>query len=724
MNSSLGITDMSGKDYYVRFARVVNDYQIDSSDGDQAGDPFEIAQEFRSIAGECALTELRSGNIKAGKDWELEANYWSLFRQLIKFRYSDKHQQQSQVNCSTRAAYEKELLQNNNDFYELWIIMVWLQDNLQTVERPENLPTKKWNHTLLKQGLQSQDVDYPLRDSSVILDEKDREQDRVIFKYIFQLLLRGKIEEALNECELSGNLTLSMIICGLQEYVNPEIDFHLKNEFDFQQGIKKHSLWRRTVYGISQNSKLDLYERAIYSLLAGVSPSEEVMSICNWEELLIFFINQKLQTDIENEMIRAGFVTDEEIQLYIPSSTESLSSILNDLSNLKPEESSHPLRTLIASIILGTTDSIVHSSVLQLFDAIKNSEQENEIFNEPYLLRVMTHTAIMFKIIDRHALNETDTSKLITSYITILKFYELFDCIPAYMTLLSAEETIEAYSFVLSTIEESSEKRKQIELMSVLHLPCSEIIKKITQRVFDDTEQQYQPTQVMSVCFETTKIDLHLINSVEWLLEGKLYVDAMNSILALARRFLLNGKVKSLELFFERNDLTTVINQIEIAIAVGKQPIYSSTRKELSQYENLIQGFVEYENWQKSVNQLNSESNIPSLIEKFQGFSNDINILIKDFLVELCEDEKSENTAILYEIRALYIPYLIIELHKKLVEASELLKIPKFISRALELTNFVANESERIYVLFQESGKLKEYLDLVAKTAILAEDIK
>ncbi|KAH3659456.1 hypothetical protein OGAPHI_007471, partial [Ogataea philodendri] len=120
----------------------------------------------------------------------------------------------------------------------------------------------------------------------------------------------------------------------------------------------------------------------------------------------------------------------------------------------------------------------------------------------------------------------------------------------------------------------------------------------------------------MSVCFETTKIDLHLINSVEWLLEGKLYVDAMNSILALARRFLLNGKVKSLELFFKRNDLTTVINQIEIAIAVGKQPINSSTRRELSQYENLIQGFVEYENWQKSVNQLNSESNIPSLIEK------------------------------------------------------------------------------------------------------------
>ncbi|CAI4315806.1 AEL_collapsed_G0007630.mRNA.1.CDS.1 [Saccharomyces cerevisiae] len=60
------------------------------------------------------------------------------------------------------------------------------------------------------------------------------------------------------------------------------------------------------------------------------------------------------------------------------------------------------------------------------------------------------------------------------------------------------------------------------------------------------------------------------------------------------------------------------------------------------------------------------------------------------------------------------------ELHKKLVEAAKLLKIPKFISEALAFTSLVANENDKIYLLFQSSGKLKEYLDLVARTATLS----
>lgn len=143
--------------------------------------------------------------------------------------------------------------------------------------------------------------------------------------------------------------------------------------------------------------------------------------------------------------------------------------------------------------------------------------------------------------------------------------------------------------------------------------------------------------------------------------------------------------------------------------------------KEITQYEHLIQGIEKYEEWQKSVSLLNSESNIPTLIEKLQGFSKDTFELIRSFLVELTSMDliNSIDYEILYEIRALYTPFLIMELHKKLVEAAKLLKIPKFVSEALEFTSLVANENDKIYLLFQSSGKLKEYLDLVARTATL-----
>lgn len=96
--------------------------------------------------------------------------------------------------------------------------------------------------------------------------------------------------------------------------------------------------------------------------------------------------------------------------------------------------------------------------------------------------------------------------------------------------------------------------------------------------------------------------------------------------------------------------------------------------------------------------------------------------MIKTFLVDLTSSNFADSAdyEILYEIRALYTPFLLMELHKKLVEAAKLLKIPKFISEALAFTSLVANENDKIYLLFQSSGKLKEYLDLVARTATLS----
>ncbi|KAL3228932.1 Nucleoporin NUP84 [Nakaseomyces bracarensis] len=705
----------------VRFADALKNYQIEELDQKLDADPLDVCREFRSIAGEYALHESQKGNVKTSKDWELEASYWNLFNLMTTFRSSTIEKRHQLNSYNSRAAYEKELLQNNKGLYELWITLVWLQDNLLPLERPNDLPTTKWTNTILNQGLKSQDVDYPLREKSVSIDPKDKEQDHVFFKYIFGLLLRGQLEEALKECSLSGNIALGMIICGLQEYVNPNIDVHLKNEFEKQQGIKKHSLWRRTVYTMSQNMSLDLYERAIYSFLSGTLPDDTLLRESQWEELLLIYINQKLQTEIENHMIKGGFVNADELEVFIPASVLSLQTILDLISEMRPTESANPLRSLIASIILGTTNSIIHSSVELLLDAIKG--KTNEMVEEPFLLRVVTLTTILLQLTESGEVDEYDKSKLITSYVSVLKLHQLFDSIPVFMTFLSHEDMLEAYSFVLSTIDNSLQKRSQIEIMNLLQLPSSNIIKRLTQRVFDETEQEYKPSEYTAITFETNEIDLHLINSVEWLIEGKIYFDSMTSIVALSRRFLLNGRIKSLELFFNRNDLTGIINHFELVKVITDEndSQIKFLRKELSQYENLVQGFIEYENWQKSVNLLNSESNIPSLIEKFQSFSNDIDVLIRSFLVELGEDESFNERDLIYEIRVLYIPYLIMELHKKLVEASKLLKIPKFISQALEMTNFVANESGKIYHLFQEGGQLKDYLELVAQTAILLE---
>ncbi|CAI4057449.1 Nup84p SKDI_04G1300 [Saccharomyces kudriavzevii IFO 1802] len=713
---------------FTKFSDTLKEFKIEQNNEQNTFDPFNMIREFRSTAGQFALNLADSTDRKkliSSKDWELEARFWHLVELLLVFRNADIDLDEMCVQpYNSRALFEKKFMQENIQLYQIWIVMVWLKENTHVKERPQNIPTSKWSNSIISGGLKSCDLDYPLRENNNVLDVKDKEEDHLFFKYIYELILAGAVDEALEEAKLADNITICMILCGVQEYLNPNIDVQIASEFDTQQGIKKHSLWRRTVYSLSQQPSLDPYERAIYSYLSSDIPNEEVMQYSDWESDLHLYLNQILGIEIENYLLENNKVDTDELIIPLPSHSLTVHEVLNKVASRHPSESEHPIRALMASVILDSLPSIIHSSVEMLLDVVKGTETSNDIIDKPYLLRIVTHLAIFLNIINPGSIEEVDKSKLITTYISLLKLHGLYENIPIYAAFLSESDCLEAYSFILSSLEDPQIRQKQIEIMNFLRLPASNILRRTTQRVFGETEGEYSPFNEISISFDINDIDMHLIHAVEWLIEGKLYVDAVDSIIALSRRFLLNGRVKALKIFIKRNDIEEICKNYElekIADDISENEKEDQLLKEIIQYERLVRGIEEYEEWQKSINLLNSESNIPTLIEKLQGFSNDTFELIKTFLVDLTSLDLINSTdyEILYEIRALYTPFLIMELHKKLVEAAKLLKIPKFISEALTFTSLVANENDKIYLLFQSSGKLKEYLDLVARTVTL-----
>lgn len=724
--------------HFTSFANCLKEYIIDvfnvnEGNVDNSPNPFDLIKEFRSIAASSAAQLITEGNANdsAYNDWELEAKFWHLLELILSFRvsFTDMASNSNDIivhSYNSCAVYEKKLLHENKDLYQIWIIMVWLQQNIKSMERPKNLPTSKWSNTLVEGGLKSADLDYPLRDSknSNSIDVKDKEQDHIFFKYIYNLLLVGKFEEAFEECRLSENLTLSMILCGMQEYLNPKIDEQIADEFETQQGIKKHTLWRRTVYNLSNQPTLNPYERAIYSFISGTIPNQTMLETADWDTELLLHLNQILQAEVETYMLKEGKIDSKEIISTLPRNSSSLSTVLNIVSSKHVNESDHPIRVLVAAVCLDTLPSVLHSSVDMLLDIVKGYETSNDLLDEPYLLRIVTHLCILLDCIQPGSVPNTDKVKLVTAYISILKLYGLYDAIPIYVSFLDESDALEAYSFVLCTLEDAYIRESQIDLMTFLRLPIENILKRTTERVFIETEPIYSPNDTITVTYDVSDIDRHLIFSVEWLIEGRLHGDAIQSIVAMSRRLLINGKIESLRYFMEKNDIDELIKNYKIdQLSMDTATISEDDNKieEMQQYKALVVGFRKYKEWQKAIKLLNSESNIPTLIEKFQDYSRYSLDLVKKFLIEFTEDEAMEDFAVLYEIRALYTPYLIIELHKGLVEAANLLKIPTFINDALGFTNLVANETDKIYLLFQSSGRLKEYLQLVAHTATLVE---
>ena len=715
----------------------VPDNTIEDAPKGELSDPFEVVREFRSIAAQAAVRTLDSSGSGTRdrdveySDWVLEANFWHLLELLLSFRISsaekvDKSNEFVVYPYNSDALLEKKLLSMDKKLYQVYLIFTWLQGHMKIPERPSDLPTSKWSHSLVAGGVTSADLDFPLRDPKNVelIDIQDKKQDHAFYKYIYELLIVGDIQKVLDECRRSNNITLAMIFCGSQQYYNPVIDGERSDGVTVQQGTKHHSAWKRLVYNLSQQPELDVYERAIYSFLSGHAPDASVLEESDWDSELLIHLNEILQSNIDIYVEANGHEKNDDILLFPRTKPHSLEKALNIVSAHHPKESVHPIRVLTGAAMLDTLASVIHSSVDMLLDIVNGKEQSNEFSDEPYLLRILVHLIIVLDIIQPGHISKQDKVKLITAYISVLKFYGYYDSIPIYTKFLDDRDALNAYSFILSTIQDPALRDKQLELIDFLRLPRADILRRVVQRVFEETEPAYVPEKKIAITYDISDVDRHLMFSVEWLLKGQLYSDSLLSFIAMARRLLINGKIGSLEYFMGRNSMLDIIKAYKLdtvgSAATNTDELELALEiKEVVEYKLLIDLFNEYKEWRKAIRQLNSESNIPSLIEKFQTYSVNAVELVKSFLVQLINGQESNDSQILYEIRVSYVPYLIIELHKGLVEAAKLLKIPTFIEDALNYTNLVANETDKIYLLFQASGRLEEYLQLVAHTATL-----
>lgn len=708
---------------HLKFGQILKEYQARVLSDEASLDPFSIVQDFRSIAGEEALEIAESGEENDNEqfqNWELEAKFWDLVGLLVEYRTSETVDKDINVHSyNSNVIFQKQLLQSNKGIYEIWLIKSWLEANIGIPERPSSLCTTKWSSSMIAGTVKSMDSDSILRDPTTNLQPDDRQNDHAFFVYAFRLLLAGQFEKLTEECEFTDNLTLNLILRGMESYVDPNVDTDMTDEYASQQGIKKHALWRRSVYALSQDPLLDPYEAAIYTYLSGDSPTNLRIDGLDWETELLIYVNQIWNVTMENYLIEHGRVDNDELITDMDTACPSLSQVLNILAAKYPDESEHPIRVLTASVLLNTIEPVMKSSTDMLLDVIKGRDEDNALFNESYLLRILTNLTIFLDIVSPDTIDISNKSKLLTSYISLLSYYGLYDVIPVFVSFLSQEEIVETYSFFLTNLIDPNLRQKQMEISKYLGLPIANILRRTAQRIFEETDQYYIVDSDIELTNEVSEVDQRLMNGVEWLIENGLYTDSIDTIIALSRRFLINGKVKALELFVDNHDVPNLLKEYQLERLSSQEEDHDLKTTELLQYTSLLSTFKKQEEWVKSSQLFNTESNLRSLIKQFKGFSNTIIKLVTTFLVDLIDNEEVNDSDVLYEIRALYTPFLIMELHNNLISASENLKVSTFVQEAIDLSILVANETDKIYLLFQSNGKLTTYLQMVAKASAL-----
>ncbi|KAK9457554.1 nuclear pore protein 84/107 [Dipodascopsis uninucleata] len=718
-------------------------------------DPFDLVREFRDIAlDRSSHIKNNNGDQEDIETWLLEARTWSLVDMLYSYRTAHKSQQKplpGLYKLTSNAVAEELFYSDSKAAREITIIISWLRSFLQVPAGPE-LRGTKWQLTRgqLKQSKVSIsslitsskrlnvpsafDLDAPYREN-ISIHPEDAEFDRSLFTYIFNLIRAGNFSKAQEVCEATGNFSLNAILNGIIEYRDPSIDgIELDNE-NIIRGTRRKALWRRMCLHIARSPQVDRFEKATFGLLCG--DLDSVLTVCDdWETQLFAYLNHLSATQIEEFLRSLGRLNlyAKELQPFPQAQASSISDILNTLSKSPLEsirnEAQHPFR-VVQGGIMNEMISMIITDARQKIDNVRDGiEESNIITEEQYILRFLSHLILFLQSIGVGIDANDDAIVVLGAYVEELTVKGKSNLVPLYVSQLPDDAAIEAYSFLLVDISTPEQRREQFELADKYQLDLINTLRRTIQRVFDEHEDEYPTIENYSqINFIDESIsDIRLANTLMWYIDARMWDDVVESANALYLRFLLSGKVFSALAFHEKllqSNLYEFLENYEQEAGYSMTDVeenhFPSTRlrEEFQQFEKLIQGFILIKQW----NELLSEKpkgnrfdrtwklRAKDLIEKIKSELS--NLIFSWMLV----DPSYEKYDVIQQLRVLYIPYVIFELHRILEEAIVVSK--RYPKDALEIVNIVTSDDLDITALMKKSGRLDDYLVAIARCSIL-----
>ncbi|KAG7696363.1 hypothetical protein KL930_003389 [Ogataea haglerorum] len=736
---------------HIHFAKVLKDFRINF------GHRFvnELVRDFRKFSAQEILNSYEQNTDQSIiENWILECQFWDLVETVFQDSFvkglSNRDGEVSRTKninkFTSRSIMSDNALIQNPELSRIYVLMRWLSKSFKLditnndyKANMDSLPATKWLNT--KMRIQSNnpkyahmylDDDFYLRsNSSDGLHEDDTRENDSFFKACFHLLLSGEIEQIFQLCENTNNWGFSLILTALQDYIDPRVE--LDDNAAKPVGVKNTILWRRSLYQLSQMKLLSKYEKSCYGFLCGDVNSCEQQAH-SWESKLLIYLNNIFLYEVEQAMVAQGFPLKSNLTSdwcpsglpRPPKAVETITDALNILSSspdhIIAEQSQHPLRVLMGSVMSNKVESLMRNSLDALQNLLLHSAEgldSFELTSDAYLLRVLVHFAIVLELIfGDQLISNTEYTQLLRSYISRLILYKHYDLIPIYISFIpNDEDLVDTCLHLFSHYQfDKSERVKQLKVIRQLNLPLESILRKSAMSLFKSTQHMYIHDQEICLSSQVTECDRKLFSTVHWFHDAGMLSDCVESLVSLFRRLLLCGKIQATIEMIGSMNIREVIREYKYKVdsleGINELPeglfvIPAFKLDELMQYQIFAENFKSLNELQMNTMCMKSEA----LIEKVLKVSTSIEQLIKSFLFDLSNDEfiSLEDRRIYRELRHLYIPVLFDMTFNLLVSfekyASDLL-----ITRAVELVHLLGSNQFKLYEVFRAADKLKLFL--------------
>ncbi|KAJ1561571.1 hypothetical protein HK096_004182, partial [Nowakowskiella sp. JEL0078] len=509
--------------------------------------------------------------------WFLERNTWKLLSLLLSSRLVQLPQpKQEQIYASDRLLVES-LLRNDREILDLMMVKLWLEQTAPDREPEQILKAyRSATVTALTTGKKSAFMVENL-DPDVCGRERkrlalsDESQEVALNREVFELLRRGKMEEAQDLCVQSHHPWKAASLRG-SEFSLDSQENDVESSIALEYGNPNRDIWRavcfRLAKDVCQNSlfvkdqnecyqeNCDQYERATYSFLSG--DVKNALTVCEtWEDYVWINFSAILEREINNRLSMVAVREDanEELELEMPATDHTILTVFESLvlSSVKElrESALSPFHHIQARIILSQSDAIFEGLRKQIENENK-AEKFEKITNYPQILRFVAHLGLALRI-GGFPVMQDNLDFAISAYIELLIASQKGKLVALYTAHLPVMKQIEKYSSFLSRINDHFKIRYEyLQLARSQSLDVHSIANRTVDKIFSNgVFMEPLPEQISSVHIfglkdPVSELDRIQIRAIEWVTWEKIqYVDALSKVNTLMRRFLVQGRVQS-----------------------------------------------------------------------------------------------------------------------------------------------------------------------------------
>ncbi|EGF81935.1 hypothetical protein BATDEDRAFT_23684 [Batrachochytrium dendrobatidis JAM81] len=736
------------------------------SDRENVLQPDGLVNQYEKYCRKRAQEDLDNFREDLAVDWKQEADTWALVCALLSDRYGvdddldDNGDPVQQVPPSVFCSDFGHSYEVSKAVREHIIVKQWLE-SIAPEFQPVEVRKGYYPHTSMQirgqqrlQGVPNQwnndnaqivselDPDAPSRQHRRIAPE-DQSYETELLRTIYEYLRRGRLADAFHLCRACDQSWRIASMGGGAFRDDPFVDGVKDTDVGVFEGNENRVLWKAICYQIALDDNTQLYERAIYAVLAG--DIKNALPACHtWEDHIWVRYHAMIESLTSKSLsdIPTPFLTNQELCLPLPHISVEPHIIFTELSKSEnariSQEAAEPFHIIQAHLILDSLDMLFASLHVQLVEMERDTNTPS-IFGLSSVLRFTAHLILLLRGmgISGYAENSEHVDFLLSRYIHMLHVAGKGDLIAMYVAYLPSEMQVDCYSSFLQDVDDDLQIRCALVTAGIdcmLDMPriCRMTVEKIFRRssVMDKLEREVPLVTLCGTADTVPESDLLLIRALEWLdMDDMQLEDRLDHANLLARHFLIQGHVQSVYRLVQ--DIGLPIENFRVLMAKNAKLFKLGT--EWLQNQSLVECLSNQAKWSflffQQKPQVKDDKPTHKTLEwqgKVKSLTTDtvkkMRVLLENFSAPDYLDEfdsvASQRTLEMEIIKGIYVPELVMWMHQILIQTHRI--IPGNLEQSLELANLVAGlDHDGLYEQFKRSNKLGLFMRAMRESALL-----